>query len=417
MKFQPERSSNLTGFQNLSGLKWKTVKITDLFNRKQGIQRYLSGWDAAWISYYDNAVNLPDISGGERIFKKVFQLDSPVGDAKIAITADQTYELSINGQLAGSGHDWKEAAVYNISGLLRKGENVVEVKTTQTKGLLLQGAIRMKNGKSTSLRSDESWLVSAGQADWRPAFRLADPPLGTWGNIANPLKKIAFPLTVWYKQQLPPGAIALIKPEIQGKYTIYVNGKQVRYENGKESVDISGLLKKNDNVLTVSVVATDETCGLIQPIGVICGKTNTPLVAWNDLGIAWYSGRAIYTKKVSIPSGYLGKDTRLILNPGQVNYFAEIWVNDKLVSFHPWAPFETDLTGYLNAGENKVSIVVANLLANQASWNILDANINSKEARWWHDGSIQREKEKLISGLLGPVCITPYKWESIEINR
>ena len=92
----------------------------------------------------------------------------------------------------------------------------------------------------------------------------------------------------------------------------------------------------------------------------------------------------------------------------QVNYFAEIWVNEKLVTFHPWAPYRTDLTNFLKEGENTVSIVVANLLANQATWNILDANIPDKASRWWHQGSIMREKEKLVSGLLGPVSITSY---------
>jgi hypothetical protein len=117
---------------------------------------------------------------------------------------------------------------------------------------------------------------------------------------------------------------------------------------------------------------------------------------------------------VEIPSGYLQTGTRLILDPGQINHFAEIWVNDKLVTFCPWAPFQTDITSFVKAGENHVAIVVANLSANQATWNILDANISDKTARWWHNGTIDREKDKLSSGLLGPVRIIPISKESVE---
>ena len=107
---------------------------------------------------------------------------------------------------------------------------------------------------------------------------------------------------------------------------------------------------------------------------------------------------------------------RLVLDLGKVDYFAEIWVNDSLVTFRPWPPFRSDITGYLHPGTNKISIVVANLLANQASWDILDANIDVRDARWWHNGTIMREKEKLNAGLLGPVRIIPYSEATVHFE-
>ncbi|MEI7423826.1 MAG: glycosyl hydrolase [Prolixibacteraceae bacterium] len=411
MKFQPERKAGEGAKKNWKDAgyrdtEWKTVKIKDVYNQIHGIQRYLSGWDASWISYYDYSVNLPDISGGERNFRKEFNLEAPIREAKIAITADQTYELRVNDQLVGKDQDWKVAEVYDISAGLRKGENVIEVKTTNTKGLLAQVVIKLKNGKSLTLGSDESWQVSTGKLDGQPAFRFADPPMGSWGRIDNPLQKMDFPLKVWYRQQLPPGTQVLKKPNIKGNYTVYVNGNPVSFDKG--IVDISGVANKKPSILTISVNATDESCGMQNPVEVVCGKSEQALVPWSEMGLGWYSGRGIYTKKVTIPTGSFQKGTRLILNPGQVNYFAEIWVNEKLVTFHPWAPFRTDITDFLKEGENTVSIVVANLLANQATWNILDANIPDKASRWWHQGSIMREKEKLVSGLLGPVSIEIY---------
>ncbi len=421
MKFQPERIAN-EGIKNqwnknlFDDSGWKTVKIVDEFNKKPGVQRYLSSWDGSWISYYDNAMHIADIEGGDRTFIKEILLDGAVKEARLAITADMDYELWINGNAVGSDKDWKIAEIYDIRGFLKQGKNLFKVKTTKTRGLLLQGAIRLKNGENKTIKSDESWLVSAGEQEWRPAFRFADPPLGSWGNIANPLQMADFPQTVWYRQPLPPGIKALKMPVIKGKYTMFVNGSPVNTVNQKGILDIFGLLNKGVNILAISVVASDETCGVRQPVEVVCGKVDAPLVAWNTMGLGWYSGRAMYTRKVNISSTYLQQGTKLILDPGQINYFAEIWVNDKLVSFSPWGPFETEITRFVKEGDNVISIVVANLQANQATWNILDANITDKAARWWHNGAIEREKEKLISGLMGPVQIIPYTRESVELK-
>jgi hypothetical protein len=88
-----------------------------------------------------------------------------------------------------------------------------------------------------------------------------------------------------------------------------------------------------------------------------------------------------------------------------------------LVTYRSWAPFSADISGFVHPGNNKITIVVANLLANEALWNMLDATIDTKEGRWWNYGSILREKEKLVSGLLGPVKIISYQKEAIVISK
>jgi len=239
--------------------------------------------------------------------------------------------------------------------------------------------------------------------------------LGIWGNITNPLQKVEFPLTVWYRQQIPPGITAIKKPQIKGRYTLFINGKPVP-SGAEETISIGSFLKTGTDRVALRVEATDETCGLLNPVEMVCGSTGLPLSSWNEQGLGWYSGRALYTKTVEIPAAYLNQETRLVLDPGEVHYFAEIWVNGELVKFFPWAPFEADITGFAKPGKNEISIVVSNLSANEAGWNILDDNISNKEARWWHDGSLMREKEKLISGLTGPVAIIPYFRETVMME-
>jgi hypothetical protein len=416
MKFQVERK-NLAdrSAADFNDSGWKMIKVVDSYNKKTGIQRYLSSWDAYWISYYDNSIHLPAIAGGVRIFHTDFTLTSPVKTAQLAITADQTYELFVNDQLVGSDQDWKTTEVYDISGFLKQGVNQVRLRTTNTKGLLLQADIHLKNGQHIDIKSDSTWRVF-GEANERAAFQFAAPPLGTWGDIPNPLTPMQFPLVVWYRQKIPAGVTAIKKPAIKGRYSLFINGTVVPIKIPADSVGFRNLLKKGINTLALRVEASDATCGLIQPLTMICGKTDIGLTRWSELGLSWYSGRAVYRKKVIIPPTYLEQGTRLLLSLGQVNYFAEIWVNGRLAAYRPWPPFQTDISGFLQPGENEIAVVVANLLANQASWNILDDNVSSREARWWHDGSLPREKEKLLSGLLGPVQIIPLHKESLEIK-
>lgn len=410
MKFKVERHSkegteNSWSSSDFNDSTWKTVKVVDVFNKIAGIQRYLSHWDAWWISYYDPALHIANIEGGDRTFKKQIRLETTVKEARLDITADHSYELIINGKTAGSDNNWENVESYILSEFFHPGENTIEIKTRNTRGLLFEGNIVLLNGKNLMIRSDDTWIASAANRDWRPAFQFAAPPLGSWGNIAKPGSISKFPVTVWYRQQLPPGAFAIRKPVIKGEYRIYINGVEVTQLEDKGIIDFNGSVKPGKNVISVMVIATDEQCGLIQPIEAVCGKVTIPLIPWNMLGQEWYSGRAIYTKKVEIQDDYLHKENQVILNLGKVNYFAEIWVNGKLVTYCPWPPYEANITDYLKKGSNNISVVVANLQANEATWNILDKNINNQAARWWHNGSIMREKDKLVSGLLGSVSI------------
>lgn len=421
MQFHAERSADeritASGSENNRDTDWKMVKIEDLFNQKRGVQRYLSGWSGWWISYYDNSTHLPPTEGGDRIFRKEFVLDAAVKKAKLALTADQSYELLVNDQLVGKDNDWKSVEIYDLSQFLKNGKNSIEIKTKNTRGVLLEGLVDLKNSKSVRLQSDESWLVTAGKEDWQPAFRFASPPMGKWGPIANPLKTTKYPLTVWYRQQLPPGTTAILRPDIKGEYSLYVNGLPIAINQSYQPFDLSKLLKSKGNTLAIKVNATDSVCGLAHPVKIVCKADHQPLISWQDMGLSWYSGRAVYTKKVNIPASYLNKEVRLMLDLGKVDHFAEIWINGKLVKYCAWPPFEAEISSFVHEGENVLSVVVANLQANQATWNILDENIAKSEARWWHDGSIARESEKLESGLLGPVRIVPYTRESVEINN
>ena len=62
-------------------------------------------------------------------------------------------------------------------------------------------------------------------------------------------------------------------------------------------------------------------------------------------------------------------------------------------------------TKHAKPGDNRLAIVVANLLANQMHWDIFDDVKGELMNRKWHDGNIRRDAWCLQSGLIGPVRI------------
>jgi hypothetical protein len=395
--------------------EWKQIKVEDAFSGVKGCSRYLSSWEAGWISYYDNSMHLPEVGGGNVYFRKNLTLNDEINNASLDITADESYELFMNGKLVGKNSNWKKPVHYSIKDFVAKGNNTLLVKTTNTKGLLLEGSLNLQNSKSISLNTNVSWQASKDEVNWLQALFYAAPPLGLWGNIERPDHTVNYPLTVEYRQSLPPGTDAILKPEILGQYEMFVNDQLIKLIADKP-VSIRQFLKGDKNILSIRVKVTGINDGLQKPIKLICGKASVALGSWTDKDLSWYSGRALYTHTVKIEETYFKPGTKTMLDLGQVNHFAEIWINDQLVTYRSWAPFDADITKYIHPGENKITIVVANLLANEATWNMMDANIDNKDTRWWNFGSIMREKEKLESGLMGPVRLIPYRQESIQLT-
>ncbi len=96
MEFSPveaEGKSTSTSLNPQSGDSRKRVKIEDAYNHKEGCQRYLSDWDAWWISYYEYGKHIAEIKGGTWYFRKSFNLPGRIKKATLEMTGDKAYEL------------------------------------------------------------------------------------------------------------------------------------------------------------------------------------------------------------------------------------------------------------------------------------------------------------------------------------
>jgi CubicO group peptidase (beta-lactamase class C family) len=81
--------------------------------------------------------------------------------------------------------------------------------------------------------------------------------------------------------------------------------------------------------------------------------------------IKYFSGTATYSTVLDLPVSYLQQGKRVMLDLGNVAYFAEVKINNKPLSILWKAPFATDITNVVHEGENTVEIKVTNLWTNR----------------------------------------------------
>jgi hypothetical protein len=387
------------------------IKIVDRFSERKGIVRYLNLWNASRIIPYnkdDRGAAMNRITGQNAVFVKVFHLNGTPTEAKLKITAEPSYTLYINGARVGAGEGLENVGEYDMVSFLKAGDNEIRVEVPEQKGLVAEGEIKTEDGLLL-LHTDDSWEAETDGIR-EPALILGKPSLGSWRDIRFKMrgKGIQFPLTCWYRQVLPAGATELILPERSGTFEYYVNGLLQKERNGK--VKIPAVKSNRPVMLAVKVVTSSAQDGLRAPIRVVCEGIDVRLIPWKELGLEWYTGRGIYTKEFVLPAGFDSKGVRTILDLGEVKWFAEIWINGQLVKFFPWGDFKAEATQYLKKGKNRVDIVVSNLRANETFRDIPDELIEQPYNRWWHQGVVLREKDRLVSGLLGPVRLIPMQY-------
>ena len=163
------------------------MKLAKLRNSAQ------DSWGAEWLWVEDPGSKIPNV-----IFQKDIVLEDQAVSGNLQITADNLYELELNGKPVGNDSDWKTVDNYDVSRLLKKGKNTIKISVMNfggPGGAILQGKIWLKNGKSLKVKTDKSWKYTVPGMKKLPALvSLGVPPARPWGKI--PLKNLARPESV-----------------------------------------------------------------------------------------------------------------------------------------------------------------------------------------------------------------------------
>ena len=147
----------------------------------------------------------------------------------------------------------------------------------------------------------------------------------------------------------------------------------------------------------------DEQWGGPQQVEV---DTLKSWVLFEDKGIKYYSGTAVYKKSFSVSPENL-KATRVILNLGNVLEMASITINGNKMPVKWSAPFQFDITGFVKPGNNQLEVEVVNLWPNRligdsklpVEKRLTKTNIMKYDAA-------DSEKYLRQSGLIGPVKLS-----------
>jgi len=102
---------------------------------------------------------------------------------------------------------------------------------------------------------------------------------------------------------------------------------------------------------------------LPEPVRFECGRGRIELGDWCQQGLATYSGAATYSREFEVAD----TPARIALDLGQLNATAEIRINDRLAATLIAPPWRCELTPFLQAGNNRLAVTVANTLANHYS--------------------------------------------------
>lgn len=121
-----------------------------------------SSGDPLWIWTPTQAQG--PIPSGSVYFRKWFHSSAP-DVAILQITADDEYEVHVNGRFAGNGKDWHRMQAVNLLPFLLEGKNLIAVKATNTEGasagITARIFMQKKGGPAIAYVTDESWLTSA----------------------------------------------------------------------------------------------------------------------------------------------------------------------------------------------------------------------------------------------------------------
>lgn len=140
---------------------------------------------------------------GRRYFRRVLVLPdkAQIESATASLTADNTFELWVNGRSAGKGDNFREVAEFEIGARLRPGTNLLAIAADNggdapnPAGLVAAVEIRLRGGEKLRLHTDREWRAAttavgnwkteiAAGANWSPARELGEMGMSPWGQVA-----------------------------------------------------------------------------------------------------------------------------------------------------------------------------------------------------------------------------------------
>ncbi len=224
----PKKSPSLSGFpacdaqvQKMAGEIWGNIESPkDLTKRRIGKGRIFWGGEigqssppesklqkaltqARWIWHTEGnpAASAPV---ARRYFRRTVELGAgrKIESAQVAMTADNSFELWVNGQRVGTGDNFHETYEFDVATMLKPGANVLAVAADNggdkpnPAGLVGCLVVQFADGGMLSVITDAKWQSAieasgdwmtdaAAKADWTSAMDLGAFTMAPWNKNPN----------------------------------------------------------------------------------------------------------------------------------------------------------------------------------------------------------------------------------------
>jgi hypothetical protein len=157
------------------------------------------------------------------------------------------------------------------------------------------------------------------------------------------------------------------------------------------------------------LIANDWTLTFPTGWGIDEPLTLQELKAWKDLDVSpegkAFSGTATYTTKFKI-DGTNSVAKKVVLDFGDVDMVAEVFVNGKKIRTLWAKPYKADVTEFVKAGDNELRVDVTSTFFNRL---VYDAGQPLEKRKTWTLASPNSKQQLRPSGLLSPVRILTVK--------
>jgi hypothetical protein len=160
---------------------------------------------AQWI-WFDEGNPAASAPVGKRFFRRMVALPEgrKINSARISLTADNSFDLFVNGKPVGSGDNFNKVAEFDIAPLLKPGTNVLAIvaenggTNPNPASLIVAVEVRLDDGETIRLNTDREWLaatnIGAGwrtqispEATWKSARELGAWGMPPWGKVSKPV--------------------------------------------------------------------------------------------------------------------------------------------------------------------------------------------------------------------------------------
>jgi mono/diheme cytochrome c family protein len=166
---------------------------------KSGPENKSSALVGKWIW---SRADVSQAAAGETVtVRRIWELKTAPTQALAAISCDNSYSLSINGQYVHSGENWEVPDSVLLTNRLQAGKNEIVIVAKNggsgpnPAGLFFEARACNAEGSCEAVGTDEQWQWTSQQperngkfkvepADWKPAVPVAHPEV--WSNRLNP---------------------------------------------------------------------------------------------------------------------------------------------------------------------------------------------------------------------------------------